>query len=210
MIGVYISFRSLKYPASVLMVIGLFVGVAAGFMFWYQSLYNGADLKTKYTWAENPVPLPANIAYGKRTTMSSFIFPNFIYYKSSGRAVDGMRIPSSGFVSGLQARPWWVVDMYQLKSFSEIAIYEGIKGPEFNSRPLTVAISDEGKAWHTVKTITDGKDHNPLRILFNTPQRARYVMIQASGTCYLSFDEVEIYSQKRQLSLDKMIQSQLH
>lgn len=210
MIGIFISLRSIKYPASVLIVIGLIVAMAAGFMFWYRSLYNGADLKTKYTWTESPASIRPNFAYGKRTIMSSFILPNFLYYKSSGRAVDGMRTPSSGFVSGFQTRPWWVVDMHQLKSFREIAIYEGIKRPEFNSRPLTVAISSEGKMWHTVKTITDRNHDNPMRILFNEPQKARYVMIQASGACYLSLDEVEIYPAKRKLSPNKMLQSKLY
>jgi hypothetical protein len=73
-----------------------------------------------------------------------------------------------------------------------------------------VAISSEGKMWHTVKTITDRNHNNPMRILFNEPQKARYVMIQASGACYLSFDEVEIYPAKRNLSPNKMLQSKLY
>lgn len=197
MIGIFVSGRVLRYPSSMLMVIGLLVVVATGFIFWYRSLYNGEDLQTRYIWRESAAPLTPNYAYGKRTIMSSFIFPNFIYYKSSGRAVDGIRAPASGFVSGLQNRPWWVVDMHQLKSFKEIAIYEGIKKPKFNLRPLTVAISNEGKTWRTVKTLTDKNHNNPMRILFNEPQTARYVMIQASGICYLSLDEVEIYPAKK-------------
>lgn len=196
MIGVFAGCRGLKYPASMLMMIGVSVVVAAGFMLWYRSLYNGENLQTTYMWTESPASLNPNYAYGKRTNMSSFLFSNFIYYKSSGRAVDGVRTPASGFVSGLQTRPWWVVDLHQLKSFSEMAIYEGIKKSKFNLRPLTVAVSNEGKTWRTVKTLMDKNQDNPLRILFNEPQKARYVMIQASGTCYLSLDEVEIYPAK--------------
>jgi hypothetical protein len=199
MIGIFVSCRALKYPASMLTMIGLLVVVAAGFMLWYRSLYNGEDLQARYIWTESPASRAPNYAYGKRTMMSSFIFPNFIYYKSSGRAVDGIRTPVSGFVSGLQTRPWWVVDLHQLKSFSEIAIYEGIHKPKFNLRPLIVAISNEGKTWRTVKTLTDENHDNPLRILFNEPQKARYVMIQASGTCYLSLDEVEIYPARKDI-----------
>ena len=46
----------------------------------------------------------------------------------------------------------------------------------------------------------DNNHDGPLRILFNEPQKARYVMIQASGTCYLSLDEVEIYPAKKDVS----------
>jgi hypothetical protein len=197
LIGVFFSLRVLRYPASIPVMIGLLVVVSAGFMIWHQSLYNGEDLQTSYIWTESSASINPNYAYGKRTIMSSFIFPNFIYYKSSGRAVDGIRTPASGFVSGFQTRPWWVVDLHQLKSFGEIVIYEGIDKPEINLRPLTVAISSEGKRWRTVKTLTDNNHDSPLRILFNEPQKARYVMIQASGTCYLSLDEVEIYPAKK-------------
>jgi hypothetical protein len=178
-------------------MLGLLVVVAAVFMIWHRSLYNGENLQTRYNWTESPASLTPNYAYGKRTIMSSFIFPNFIYYKSSGRAVDGIRTPASGFVSGLQNRPWWIVDLYQLKFFDEIVIYEGIDKPEINLRPLTVAISVEGKEWRTVKILTNKNHDNPMRILFNEPQKARYVMIQASGTCYLALDEVEIYPTKK-------------
>ena len=200
MIGVFVSGRVMRYPASMLMIIGLLVVVATGFMLWYRSLYTGKDLQTGYIWTESAASHTPNYAYGKRTTMSSFIFSNYIYYKSSGRAVDGIRKPASGFVSGLQARPWWVVDMHQVKSFGEIAIYAAIQQPKFNCKPLNVAISTEGKRWRTVKTLTDNSYENPVRILFNEPLQARYVMIQASGTCYLSLDEVEIYPAKRDVS----------
>jgi hypothetical protein len=72
-----------------------------------------------------------------------------------------------------------------------------------------VAVSNEGKNWHTVKTITDAHQDNPLRIFFNAPQTARYVMIRASGVCYLSFDEVEIYPAKKNISTTNMLQGNL-
>jgi hypothetical protein len=209
MIGIFVGGRALRYPASVLMIIGLLVVVAAGFMLWYRSLYSGADLQTEYIWTEGPASPAPNYAYGKRTTMSSFIFPNFIYYKSSGRAVDGIRTPASGFVSGLQTRPWWVVDLHQIKTFGEIAIYAAIQQPKFNGRPLTVAVSNEGKRWRTVGTLTADQNDNPVRIRFNAPQQARYVMVQASGTCYLALDEVEIYPAKKDLSEKNAIEQAL-
>jgi hypothetical protein len=208
-IGLFVSRRVFKFPLSVWAFAGLFVLVVGGFTLWYHSLYNGDNLKTVYIWAETPAARVPNLAYGKRTNMSSFLYPNFIYYMSSGRAVDGIRAPSTGFISGLETRPWWVVDLHQPKSFSEIVIYEGRNSSEFNLRPLTVAVSNEGKNWHTVKILSDELQDNPLRIFFNTPQTARYVMIRASGVCYLAFDEVEIYPAKKNISTTNMLQGKL-
>jgi hypothetical protein len=199
-IGFSIGVLILKNPAGfAVFVVAFFLG-AGGFGLWFQSLYSGVNLNTEYHWKERPsAPFP-NLAYGKRTYMSSLIYPNYVYHRNSGRAVDGLRAPSSGFISGLDTRPWWIVDLHQPKSFKQIVIYEGRNTPKFNSRPLTVAVSNKGENWKTVKTITDAHQEKPLRIHFSPPQTARYVMIRASGVCYLSFDEVEIYPAKKNIS----------
>lgn len=190
------TFHVLKRSQRVMIVILFFSLVFGGFGFWYRSLYNGANLKTHYTWQERPVSSLPNIAYGKRTYMSSLFNSNYAYYRSSGQAVDGMYTPASGFITGLQPQPWWVVDLHHPRSIDSFVIYEGINDSKFNLRPLTVAFSNNQKAWRTVETISDVNHASPLIIKLKRPQDARYILVMASGTCHLSFDEVEVYPAK--------------
>ena len=193
-IGFIVSFRVTKRPLNVWIAVSLCILIIAGFSYWYRSLYNGANLGTTYFWKEAPSSSFQNIAYGKRTFMSSLLFENYPYYRSNGQAVDGNYTPKSGFITAFESQPWWVVDLYRPRSIGSVVIYEGIDDSKFNMRPLTVAFASNRKEWRTVETITDGIHKSPLIIKLKKPQDARYILLRASGTCHLSFDEVEIYS----------------
>jgi len=196
-IGVMVSFRATKRPLNILIVVSLCILIIAGFSYWYRSLYKGANLGTSYFWKETSSAPFQNIAYGKRTYMSSLLYENYPYYRSNGQAVDGNYTPGSGFITGFEPNPWWVVDLYRPRSVGTVVIYEGTQGSSFNLRPLTLAFSSNQKSWQTVETINDGNHNSPLIIKLKKPQDARYILIMASGTCHLSLDEVEIYSTEK-------------
>jgi hypothetical protein len=208
-IGFSIGVVILKNPAGfAVFVVALFLG-AGGFGLWFQSLYRGVNLNTEYHWQERPAALFPNLAYGKRTYMSSLLYPNYVYHRNSGQAVDGIRIPESGFITDLQSKPWWVIDLHQPIVFDSIVIFESKSGPEFNKRPLLLSISIDGKKWHTVGSISERNLATPLHITTKTQREARYVLLKASGTCRLSFDEVEIYrtqttQPETQINVDKL------
>jgi hypothetical protein len=194
LIGFVVSFTATKRPLNILIAVSLCILIIAGFNHWYQSLYKGANLETTYSWKEAHLSSFQNIAYGKHTFMSSLLYDNYPYYRSNGQAVDGNYTPKSGFITGFESHPWWVVDLYRPRSIATVVIYEGMDGSEFNKRPLTVAFSNDQKSWRTVVTIYDEKHDSSLIIKFKKPQDARYILFRAAGTCHLSFDEVEVYS----------------
>jgi hypothetical protein len=185
----------------ILVVIGLIVGTGV-FSLWYQSLYSGENLGTRYVWNERPpMPIP-NLAYGKpahTSTIMREISPNLFYsdiflnLESSGRAVDGERKAGSGFVSNFERNPFWVVDLHRPEQIDSIVIFENRQSPSWNVRPLIVAFSDDQKNWRTAASITNENPANPLRLEFTVPQKVRYVKLRATGTCNLALDEVEIF-----------------
>ena len=190
------GFKAARSPLNVLLALTICLLVMGGFGYWWRSLYRGDDLQTAYSWTDASIAAKANIAYGKRTFMSSLLFSNYPYQRSSAQAVDGEVTPKSGFVTGLGSRPWWVVDLHRLRSIGYIVLYEGVHHSQFNARPLTIAFSNDRKSWRTMETISDTGDNRPYVIQLKPPQKTRYVLIRSSGTCHLSFDEIEIYAPK--------------
>jgi hypothetical protein len=192
LIGIIVAFSATKKPIGVLIGIAILVLSAGAFTLWYHSLYSGDNLGTRYAWtASPPAPLP-NLAYGKRTQMSSYLYANrYPYIHSSSRAVDGDRTPGSSFITDLQIEPWWMIDLNRPEAISSIVVYEcPWSGSTVNTPPLFVALSNDKEGW-VGKSISKGE--SPLRLTFPKPTIARYVLIKASGSCHLSLDEVEIY-----------------
>ncbi len=176
--------------------------VIYGFITWYSSLYNGDNLQTVYAWKERAPAAMANFAYGKRTHMSSLYTENYIFYHNSARAVDGVRDSETGFLTAFEPQPWWGVDLKTVESIGAIKIYESLHGPLINQRPLKVAFSSDRKVWRTVGMLSEPQSDSPLSLEFKIPEEARYVLIRASGTCHLSFDEVEIFPAVRKPDLN--------
>ena len=178
--------RKLKYFINIISVIA---GCGMGFL-WYTSLYSGKNLHTNYSWSSSALE-NKNIAFSKRTTLSSMIglYP---YLVNSGRAVDGYKDAGAGFTSDIQSDPFWMVDLYHQKEIGTIKIFESRYSQIFNLRPLIIAISNDGENWMDIASV---QRHEPvLTVEFKKPVIARYLRITATGYCYLSFDEVEVYS----------------
>ncbi len=190
-IGLVLGFLAPKRYLGVLTATATLILSAGGFFLWYQSLYTGENLGTTYTWTSDSPDRLSNLAYSKRTEMSSGIYGmNYPYLFASGRGVDGDMSLMSGFRTGLQGKPWWIIDLHRPELIDVIVIYESRRGPKYNIRPLTVSLSEDQKKWETISV---NSQDTPLRVAPEKPLTARYVLIQASGHCHLSFDEVEIY-----------------
>ncbi len=193
-IGFIFIKRSPMKTAGFLFTILCLILAISIFITWYVSLYAGKNLDTKYYWEPNSPETVQDLAYGKRTVRCPFISYDYLvqypYLHAGGQAVDGDRSPNSGFITGLQNNPWWVVDLYHIENIGSILLYESLKGDTWNVRPLIAAFSDDGNTW---RVLSFSQNESPIRLNFSPPITARYVMIRSSGYCRLSFDEVEIY-----------------
>ena len=202
LIGVLVCFYTLNKPVNILAAVAVLVLGTVLFTLWRQSLFNGNNLGTVYSWTPDPPASLINLAYGKRTNMKSIVYymnSNIIYstdfndLRNSGRLVDGNRTPGSGFVTNLQRNPWWIVDLHQTEVIGSIQIYPGIPGSKRNTRPVAVKISNDGKVWQDLFQINLGQLNSPVRVIIKKPVQSRYVLLRAIGTCRLAIDEVEIY-----------------
>jgi len=100
--GTVISFQFIKNPLKYLLSGALLCVAAGGFFLWYQSLYTGGNLGYVYAWEDEPVPNRPNLAYGKRTTMSSVLSSDHIHLFRSSKAVNGYKRSGNGFSTGVQ------------------------------------------------------------------------------------------------------------
>jgi hypothetical protein len=112
---------------------------------------------------------------------------------NSGRAVDGNRLPGSGFITNLQLNPWWIVDLFKPELIGSIVVYKGVSGPKRNTRAVAVKISNDGKVWQDVGIINLAQLDSPVYMTIKKPVKSRYVLLRAIGPCCLAIDEVEIY-----------------
>ncbi len=202
LIGGAVGFGIIKKIRGMSLTVLIFMVSVGLFGFWYQSLYSGQDLGSRYLWEEGPSEPMVNLAYFKTTRTSpiwlrlspdiAYIDP-FLTFSSSGKAVDGDRSAGSGFISNLQPKPFLAIDLHQQQHIGSIVIYENIKNPSWNARPLIIGLSNDQQNWGIIKEINRRTKHTPLYIEFNTPHTARYVMLMSLETCQLALDEVEIY-----------------
>jgi hypothetical protein len=219
-IGIFVCFRGLKgLPRVAGMIIILIIGVG-GFMLWYDSLYSGDNLETEYSWNYTlPLKTP-NLAYGKKSWVTPLTIRCGICGPdlSHTRLVDGDISPNSGYTSRLSDSPAFFIDLYELENIKEIVLYESLENPAVddkplkmleshdsyptlsvkkflvNIRPLKISLSDDGNKWNTVTSVVSQPHRDvPIRIVFEGPERARYIKITSSGKSHLSLDEVEIY-----------------
>lgn len=127
----------------------------------------------------------ANLALGKPTRQShSGLYP-------SRAGVDGLLTGSFGFHTGLEANPWWQVDLQRTGPLHEIRVYNSRLSPE-DANTLEILLSDDGMHWKSVYKHVSGTLGAPLRVpLGGIP--ARYVRLQLPGRSALHLDEVEVY-----------------
>jgi len=94
-------------PVRVTMVACSFLFCLGGIYSWCNSLYSGDNLRTKYYWTSKDFPSSENIAFGKRTKMSSPAFRHLPFESSSGNGIDDDL--ESFFMTGVYSKhaSWW-------------------------------------------------------------------------------------------------------
>jgi len=185
------------------------------FWIWYQSLYRGENLGTRYEWTPQDRPAAGNLAYGKTTSRSShyFLYP-FLY--ESARAVDGEYRANSWFASANEPNPWWQVDLGKEIRLGRVVVYDpsdltrwlrqgrtDVKSerdipPDVASLlalPVEVWVSSDGTDYRKVHTIQrDGTPRTWTIDLAGIP--GRYLKLQLAGTGHLALAEVEVFEAK--------------
>jgi len=170
------------------------VAASALVMLLVRSLHAGQSYGTTYAWSgpEPPGPLP-NLAYGRRTTMSStFNLRHHCCPFVGSKGTDGDRSGKSGFMTDEEAAPRWGVDLGQEREIGKVVAYQSRHGQGWNASPLVIAVSRDGRTWTRAGAILSeqpgvhGVDFIPAVV-------ARYVVLRASGACRLSLDEVELF-----------------
>jgi len=192
LIGLTVCFYFPKPVGSLIALATLAVSFS-GFYIWYNSLYNGDNLGTSYHWTTDLQPSADNLAYGRRTKMSSLFYIIYPYIYNSGGGIDGDRTAKSMFITGKQPNPWWLVDLYHPAEVSLVKLYENMSGDQFNKRPLFLSFSSDGKNWIWDHTEISSYD-NPVTVKLDNPVKARYILLSSHGHCRLSFNEIEVYS----------------
>jgi hypothetical protein len=190
--GAIISLHLYRTIIGILISVALLtIGIGAVSL-WYYSLYTGDNLNATYTWSSD-IPAPfQNLAYGKKTYLASQERNEGYILGYGGLGIDGNYKPGTGFISSLEENPFWVIDLHDTHTIGSIVIYESRAGDKWNRRPLDVAISSDLKHWRNVGSISNPISENPLKLIIEEPQSARYLRIKATGLCRLSLDEVEI------------------
>ncbi|MBI4707808.1 MAG: YfhO family protein [Candidatus Omnitrophica bacterium] len=184
-IGLYVCFHALGGYLRVTCIVLVLVIGTGGFMLWYNSLYTGDNLNTKYQWTYTSPQPRINIAYGKKTSGYSLPSASFIHWHSS-KAVDGDIRPGSGLPLGITEDKEVIVDLNNNEEIKSIVLYG-----EITASP-DISLSQDGIKWKRVSSILENNKNSPLRIIFEKPQVERYIKVKSSeGTLYI--DELEVY-----------------
>jgi FkbM family methyltransferase len=92
--------------------------------------------------------VPANIALGKPATQSSLSAWSKPADAQGGN--NGSRTGGFGFHTGLEASPWWQVDLGREQSIREIRIFNRLQNGSERARSLRVLLSADEVHWHLV------------------------------------------------------------
>jgi len=118
-------------------------------------------------------------------------------------AVDGVKDGKYAFHTGLEANPWWQVDLGKPTALGRIVVYNRLDyAPGLhNADHLRIFTSDDGQRW-TLRHENQGRHFGgihgakPLEVSFPASQlSARFVRLQLPGPkpIFFHLDEVEIY-----------------
>ncbi len=143
-------------------------------------------------------PAVFNVARGKPATQSSTSDHSRAQTTSgdAAGAVNGVIDGSFGFHTGLDAPPWWCVDLEALYPVREIRVYNRLDVPH-RARSLIAASSEDMIAWtiryrHPPDENFGGADGRPLAIRFPEPITMRFLRLQLAVREVLHLDEVEV------------------
>jgi len=162
------------------------------------------------------VPVPPGIYY-------DWYLKGGQYLNHDSRVVDGNKSEASGFKippkdeidvfidsnrnvthldknKGLREKlipdiiPSLTIDLNNKEILNSVVIYASTMVNSEIKCNFEVLTSPDREIWESAAFATpDLKHHEPVRIKFDSPQRARYVQIKVSGSRKIILDEVEIY-----------------
>jgi hypothetical protein len=161
------------------------------FVLWSSSLYRGETLGTAYTWSSRQIPNPENVAFGRRTTMSSTAAAGVPFYSYSGRGVDGNRRAPGFRTKRHEQDHWWQVDLGQPRRVREIVVY-GRRGGVGRPLPLEVLVSDRQGDLETAVVVNE-RGNGPLRIPLEG-REVRFIRLVPSPRKQFHLSEVEVYA----------------
>ena len=111
-------------------------------------------------------------------------------------AVDGVVSEPWGFHTGLDANPWWQVDLQAPVKLDRVVIHN--RPGDFQDRQKTLAllVSQDGKTWQAAYQHGGAKFGNGDAAL-TVPcggREARYVRVQLAAKQYLHLNEVQVFA----------------
>lgn len=179
----------------------LIAGAAVLFPAWRLSLYAGDNLHTQYDWTSASLPENLNLAYGRRTYTSSLYTPWYPHLHGGFLAVDGNTVARSGFLTHLQDKPFWLLDLGKQCWLKTIHLHEGTtphpnilaRGWAWNTRPVLLAVSDDGREWRPIAHISQPKQDEPIVLDLPSPVACRFVLLQPQAACAFHVNEVRIF-----------------
>lgn len=111
-------------------------------------------------------------------------------------ACDGLKDGRWGFHTGLDAEPWWQVDLGDAVAIDRVVVYNRCDAAS-RADHLAILISQDGTAWkqvyvHSGPTFYGATDGKPLTVPLHGAV-ARFVRCTIPGQGFLHLDEVEVY-----------------
>ncbi|MCK9461171.1 MAG: hypothetical protein M0R80_16205 [Proteobacteria bacterium] len=180
---------ALRYPC----MIGAVAGAAALFLLFCGALHAGDDLGTRYAWRADDRPDPGNLAFGRRTAMSSLLEKQRPYFCYAGRGVDGDR-RARGFATARdKAGAWWQVDLGVRRAIGRIDVHRGSATRRGGRPPFEVMLSDDAKIFRRVDAGGARAEGNGWRVELRD-EKARYVRLAAGGRGSFTLAEVEVFA----------------
>jgi Bacterial membrane protein YfhO len=170
-------------------VMGVTLPVAL-YALWSTSVYGGSGLGTAYRWTQERREPRQNLAFGKRTSMSSVGATEAFHLFDSSRGVDGVRSAAAAFATALEPDAWWRVDLGSPQLISEVMLYEARAMPPL---PLMVAISQDPGAPAVERSIVSPSIDGRWRITLDAPIVGRFVTVRTPARAALTLSEVEVY-----------------
>lgn len=184
LLGLFFSFKGTGKKRWLGFIAAVFIPASITWI-WYSSLYSGDNLHTEYSWASTEFPTSGNLAYAKKTAMSSGTYS----LNYAGIGVDGNKVKS--FKTENYKQEWWEVDLGKPHPVATILLYDkSFKGK--TQLPLQIWGSLDRKQFILLTELTERGTETPWRISLNGAI-TRYIRLQPPKKTMVSFTEIEVY-----------------
>jgi hypothetical protein len=148
------------------------------------------------------MPQLPNIAFGKQADQSS-ISPcsrGATTRDDAAGAINGSITGEAQCHTGLEARPWWMVDLGALHLIYEVRVFNRVDRPELSERlgAFRIDITDAAGLWvpiheHDASRPIGGADGYPLIVRLASPVMASRLRVMALGHTCLHLDQVQVH-----------------